>query len=293
LTYLDNYFIINIDKNIIGDQRPNLKTGRHRKAKRIGNLKKIEMKKLLQNLSLITLLFLCNFAFGQNNMEDVVYLKNGSIIRGIIIEQIPNQSLKIQTKDRNVFVFKYDEILKITKEYLPTDELQNSSNSKSYKKSGFINLTEINYCPGIGDITLGNSTVKNIDNSFGFKTVNGYQINEHLSIGLGLGLDKYTNATLIPISFDARATFIKGQVSPVFNANVGYSVGLNGVSGGMVINPSIGIKAYISNNVAYLFNVGYKWQAQDVTYYQYSYYYNKQTTNVYYQFITISTGFAF
>ena len=83
----------------------------------------------------------------------LIYLKNGSIIRGIIIEQIPNQSLKIQTKDRNVFVFKYDEILKITKEYLPTDELQNSSNSKSYKKSGFINLTEINYCPGIGDIT--------------------------------------------------------------------------------------------------------------------------------------------
>ena len=38
---------------------------------------------------------------------------------GIIIEQVPNQSIKIQTKDRNVFVFKYDEIEKMTKENLP------------------------------------------------------------------------------------------------------------------------------------------------------------------------------
>ena len=48
--------------------------------------------------------------------QDVVYLKNGSIIRGMIIEQIPNVSLKIQTKDSNVFVFKMEEIEKITKE---------------------------------------------------------------------------------------------------------------------------------------------------------------------------------
>lgn len=48
--------------------------------------------------------------------QDVVYLKNGSIIRGMIIEQIPNKSIKIQTKDGNVFVYEMDEIEKITKE---------------------------------------------------------------------------------------------------------------------------------------------------------------------------------
>ena len=30
---------------------------------------------------------------------DVVYLKDGSVIRGVIVEQIPNLSLKIQTRD--------------------------------------------------------------------------------------------------------------------------------------------------------------------------------------------------
>ncbi len=47
---------------------------------------------------------------------DVVYLKNGSVIKGLILEQIPNVTIKIQTKDGSVFVYKMDEIEKITKE---------------------------------------------------------------------------------------------------------------------------------------------------------------------------------
>lgn len=47
---------------------------------------------------------------------DVVYLKNGSIIRGLIMEQIPNESLKIQTSDGSLFVYKMEEVVKITKE---------------------------------------------------------------------------------------------------------------------------------------------------------------------------------
>lgn len=250
------------------------------------------MKKIFQNLILLIFVLVCNFSYGQNNMEDVVYLKNGSIIRGIIIEQVPNQSIKIQTKDRNVFVFKFDEIEKMTKENLPMDYSNNNSKGTDLKKSGFINITEINYCPGIGDINFGNYTVKNEDNSFGFRTVNGYQLNEHLSLGIGIGIDKYKNATLLPITVDARSTFLKGKVSPVFTANIGYAVGLNDVSSGLIINPQIGIKTYISRNVAYLFNVGYKWQAQEVTYYTNSYY-DTKTENVFFQFITISTGFAF
>ena len=49
-------------------------------------------------------------------LQDVIYLKNGSIIRGTIIEQVPNVSIKIQTKDGNVFVYKMEEVEKMTKE---------------------------------------------------------------------------------------------------------------------------------------------------------------------------------
>jgi TM2 domain-containing membrane protein YozV len=48
--------------------------------------------------------------------QDVVYLKNGSIIRGVIIEQIPEESVKIRTADGSVFVYQMSEVERITKE---------------------------------------------------------------------------------------------------------------------------------------------------------------------------------
>lgn len=64
----------------------------------------------------IVLLVISAASYSQNQMQDVVYLKNGSIIRGMIIEQIPNETIKIETADRNVFVYNFEEIEKITKE---------------------------------------------------------------------------------------------------------------------------------------------------------------------------------
>jgi hypothetical protein len=76
----------------------------------------------------LVFMILSHIVLSQNNSyEDVVYLKNGSIIRGVIIEQVPNASIKIETKDRNVFFYKIDEIEKLTKE-IP------SNNSKSINK---------------------------------------------------------------------------------------------------------------------------------------------------------------
>lgn len=53
---------------------------------------------------------------GKSEYIDVVYLKNGSMIKGMIIEQTPNVSIKIQTRDGSVFVYQMDEVEKITKE---------------------------------------------------------------------------------------------------------------------------------------------------------------------------------
>ncbi len=48
-------------------------------------------------------------------MEDVVYLKNGSILRGTIIEHIPGQSLTMQVAG-SVLVYTMEEIAKTTRE---------------------------------------------------------------------------------------------------------------------------------------------------------------------------------
>lgn len=100
------------------------------------------MKKLLFSLLCVIITI---GAYSQNNLEEVVYLKNGSIIRGTIIEQIPNESLKIQTKDGNIFVYKSDEIEKLTKEGIvnPIASTSNVVNTATVS-SGFIDATIIN-----------------------------------------------------------------------------------------------------------------------------------------------------
>jgi hypothetical protein len=67
----------------------------------------------------------------QSNYEDVVYLKSGSVVRGVIIEQIPNETIKIQTADRNIFVYNMGDVIKITKEPIPT---QSQTEDVSAKK---------------------------------------------------------------------------------------------------------------------------------------------------------------
>ena len=66
-------------------------------------------------LTCLTALVMTSQAFAQQ-MEDVVYLKDGSIIRGTIIEKISGESLKIRTRGGNVFVFTMDVIAKVSKE---------------------------------------------------------------------------------------------------------------------------------------------------------------------------------
>ena len=69
-------------------------------------------------LMCLTAFLMTSQAFAQQmqQMEDVVHLKNGGLIRGTIIEQVPGESMKIQTRDGNIFVYTVDEIAKLTKE---------------------------------------------------------------------------------------------------------------------------------------------------------------------------------
>jgi hypothetical protein len=48
-------------------------------------------------------------------LTDIVYLKNGSMIKGTIIEEKINEYLKIQTSDGSIFVYKISEVESIKK----------------------------------------------------------------------------------------------------------------------------------------------------------------------------------
>ena len=78
------------------------------------------MKQFFTVLSVLFLLLVpfINSAFSQGQLIDVIYLKNGSVMKGTILERIPNESIKIQTADGNIFVYKYDAIERVEKQLL-------------------------------------------------------------------------------------------------------------------------------------------------------------------------------
>ncbi len=88
----------------------------------------------------------------QEGYEDVVYLKDGSVIRGLIIEQIPNVSIKIRTMDRNIFVYKIEDVLKMTKE--PSFQRFQKEGEKSPALACVLSLL----FPGLGQYYNGDVT---------------------------------------------------------------------------------------------------------------------------------------
>ena len=71
------------------------------------------MKRIL--VVLFALVLMSAAALAQN-YRDVVYLKNGSVIKGTVLEQVTGGNIKIQTADGSIFVYPSSEVVKVVKE---------------------------------------------------------------------------------------------------------------------------------------------------------------------------------
>ncbi|MCL2040306.1 MAG: hypothetical protein FWG85_07750 [Bacteroidetes bacterium] len=96
-------------------------------------------------------LLMPQFIIAENKLQDVVYLKNGSIIRGTIMEIIPDQTIKIESGN-NLFVYKMEEISEIKKEKIPDADSDNANKKTKNFLSGNLNFIGFvgGFYPGIG-----------------------------------------------------------------------------------------------------------------------------------------------
>lgn len=216
------------------------------------------MKKLL------LLVALCCFCAGvaSAQMIEIVHLKNGSQIRGIITEQVPNKHLKIQTSDGSIFVYSYDEIEKISK------EMTQQRNAYKYGQNGF-GRQQINssFRPHYeGSVDAGYSIcVGAIDGTgrINVSTSHGCRLIPYLYVGAGAGFDYYHTPTPsgygIPIFADFRGYFTQQTLKPFLNFRIGYSLG---DVEGLYFSPSAGI-----NFKKLDVSLGYTYQKADIIFY--------------------------
>lgn len=201
---------------------------------------------LIKMAATLAAIMFCYALADAKELQDVVYLKNGSIIRGTIVEQIPEQSLKIETSDGSIFVYETNEVARIAKE----PPYKNKTN-KTYRHSGYRGFIDTGGAVGVGDYG---------DPVFSFSTSHGYQFGPYFFIGAGLGVDYHFDweTAFMPIFADLRGYFINGKVTPFIGAKAGYSPLKNGE--GTYFNPNIGASFFVSDDIALNITVGYNLQ---------------------------------
>jgi len=204
---------------------------------------------------------------------DHVYLKNGSVIRGNILEIEPVEHVKIEDLCGNIWYYKIDQVEKITAE--PFSQVR-SGNKENYSfKPGFVNITSVGFLAG----SPNNGQVA----PFSVLMVNGWKNNLGIFTGLGFGIEFLTTG-YIPFFADIRYDLTEGDVVPYLVAKAGYSVPMtsnqdendinNTYSGGTLAGAGVGLKVKSRSNFAWDISIMYRYQQ---TSYKETYGWNEQS----------------
>lgn len=223
------------------------------------------MRKVLLLLTL--LLGFSAYTIAQNYTE-VVYLKNGSIIKGIIIEQVPDKSLKIQTADGSIYVYEMSEVTKITKE--PAYNRNNRYDRRTYEDyktrnslRGYKGFIDFGYVINASDYDAGRVE---------FTTSHGYQFNNYFFIGGGMGLNYFHDleAASVPVFANFRANFSNKRITPYGDIKLGGALGDDVC--GFYCSISLGVRFKLEKRRAINISLGYV--DQGITDFEYYYYDN-------------------
>lgn len=255
------------------------------------------MKKLI----LLTLLLFVGVSLSAQDFPEIVYLKNGNLIRGEIIQIIPDKSLEIRSKDGKVYVYDMDEVLSIEKNTAaaPPRRYNDRRTSSGYYGRHAEEFSEPMYSSNEyslregyrGMFDLGYSVSVDIAelNRLEFTTSHGCQFNPYLFLGVGGGVsffyDEAVPSTVsFPIFINPRIDFNTGKVSPFIDLKGGYTFGE--YVEGLYISPSMGARFAVGYKAAVNFSMGYTLQQVEV-------YEGYSSSHVNIGAITVKIGFDF
>ena len=213
----------------------------------------IPKRNLMNKKISITLIFslLAAIIFAQN---DIVYLKDGSIIHGKIVEK-NDSTLRLKALNEHLWLIPQAQILKFE---LESDEISTDS---------------VNY---IVSFELGLSVGKNSPLNYipNFYFINGLRFHNHFSVGLGTGID-FADVPILPVFADFRYKFLNRKKSPVAFVQAGYAWALSehesfyqdwNEKGGYLLSAGIGGEYKISNSLIFSLSVAYHYQKLASTY---------------------------
>ena len=188
----------------------------------------------------------------KNTLQEVLYLKNGSVIRGKILEQTDDGQIKIEIVGGNILTFTADQVKSI--KFEPRTTTVNTQTLPKYKPR--IYTPPPYHVPQTGNyqVALLGWVAGRSPNGFrpGFSAhyIYGYRFSQYLSLGLGVGFDVYNlvdngdGATQFYV--DGRGYFKENTQTWYYKLNLGYGSPFTGrwniqeSKGGIYMHPGLG-----------------------------------------------------
>jgi hypothetical protein len=155
-----------------------------------------------KNLIIIILLIICSFQLSAQKIKDVLYLRNGSIIYGKLLE-INENEYKIQTSDGSMFIYPVSDVDRFVKEVSP---------ALGRKSEGF----------GLGmeaGLLIGSQNSGYVA-PFSFNFMAGYTFDLNNIISLGSGVE-FIGVPFSPVFIEYRYLMNSKRASPFLFARGG------------------------------------------------------------------------
>lgn len=228
-----------------------------------------------------------NSATAQSGDKVEIFLKDGTVIFGTVIQNDTSNLLKVMN-ECGVWPISRSNIDSISTK-------KNARQSVNKPHIGLFNLSSAALLFGEGqegDLPYASIT-----------SMVGYQWNKSFMAGLGVGFEHY-NWTVIPVFGQFMYYFNNNNIAPFLSGKIGYSIPIEkydtgnnklNTHGGVLINPEAGIDIHLNNNSSMLLSLGYAYQ--EIAYDDVAWYFseNPSTKKVYTHINRISfrVGFRF
>lgn len=223
---------------------------------------------ILSLLFLLVLILACGSVFAQNGKKETVYLKNGTVLKGRLM-QLDEQNVLVQSGRRTWF-FKKSEIDTVSVSQFELKE------PFQYNASWF---TECSMGVLLGSSVNEKSAPFSGDVSANFRILPGTYA------GLGAGVD-FLEESYLPVFLNLQYHFRNTHITPFIGFKGGYMFALDGNvrsndviymwgyydyivapyysesldnKGGMMLNPSFGFVSYLNPNLGLSLSFGYRY----------------------------------
>ncbi|MCR5313145.1 MAG: hypothetical protein K6E54_05815 [Bacteroidaceae bacterium] len=191
--------------------------------------------------------------------RDVLFMKNGSIIKGFYKEIYPDDSIRMETIDGGIFICAMNDVARIAKEkaslYVVDIQEPDQLPPRKWRPKGYRAFIELSESKKEDNTNIiHNSTF----------TIHGYQFNRHLFLGGGIGIERiyyqgdqvtlYSNTNNMPVFTNATIYITHGQIAPLVDCRIGYSfIGYKD----LYFSPGIGVDFGISPRIGGYVLIGY------------------------------------